>query len=811
MTKTRRYSVLLAATIAVALTTAFLRAADAPQGATTKTLVTVLRSDAATFDKARACQQLAALGDKEAVPALAALLADEKLASHARSALESITDPSAAAALREALDRLHGNLLIGAINSLGARRDAPAVGAVEKLTRDRTPGVAEAAWAALGRIATPEAVETLRRGLDSHPASEQPSVGAGRGAGREGGLRRSIRAAVAHASLACAQQLLIQDKRAEAVALLDQVRAADLPEHIRASATYDAILARQSTDLSLLDAQLKADDDAMFAMAVRACRRMPGSEVTRTLLAELERLPPQRQALVIGVLGERDAAAVLPALRKAAAAGPLEARAALKAIGRIGDESTADLLVHAALAADVGLAQAARESLLLTKTRGVDAALAARLNADDPKDRIVLLDILGERGAFSASADVTRAVVKAADEPAEEVRLAAIQTLGRIIGPADFQLLVGRLPSAKSPRETAAVQDALRTACNRVPDQDACVRKLCDCLVRAPSADQCFLLELIGRIGGREALKVLAARARDGSPEIQDAATRVLGNWMNVDAAPVLLDLAKTLGDVRLRTRTLRGYLRIARQLDLPAERRLAMCEEAFQAAQRDEEKRLAAEVARIVLRKGASGALAERARAIIAKMPRKNGPLFDGRTFAGWEGDTQKSFRIDDGAIVGGNLKAPVPRNEFLCTRASYSNFILRAECKLIGPANGGIQIRSQRVPNNHEVSGYQADMSADPDGGYWGCLYDESRRNRVLVRPDRALIKNVLKPTDWNQYEIRCEGPRIRLYLNGVQTVDFIEKDDKFSQNGIIGLQIHGGGPSEAWYRNITIEELP
>ena len=94
------------------------------------------------------------------------------------------------------------------------------------------------------------------------------------------------------------------------------------------------------------------------------------------------------------------------------------------------------------------------------------------------------------------------------------------------------------------------------------------------------------------------------------------SATRVLGKWMNVDAAPVLLDLAQTLGDARLRTRTLRGYLRIARQLDLPAERRLAMCEEAFQAAQRDEEKRLAAEVARIVLRKGASGALAARAKA---------------------------------------------------------------------------------------------------------------------------------------------------------------------------------------------------
>ena len=185
--------------------------------------------------------------------------------------------------------------------------------------------------------------------------------------------------------------------------------------------------------------------------------------------------------------------------------------------------------------------------------------------------------------------------------------------------------------------------------------------------------------------------------------------------------------------------------------------------------------------------------------------------PLFDGRTFQGWEGDTEKTFRIEDGAIVGGSLKRPVPHNDFLCTRKAYKNFILRAECRLLGPANGGIQVRSQRVPNNYEVSGYQADMSAEADGGYWGCLYDESRRNRTLVRPARGPLLKVLKPHDWNQYEIRCEGPRIRLFLNGLLTVDYTEKEPQIAQDGIIGLQIHAGKPSEAWYRKITIAELP
>jgi len=193
-----------------------------------------------------------------------------------------------------------------------------------------------------------------------------------------------------------------------------------------------------------------------------------------------------------------------------------------------------------------------------------------------------------------------------------------------------------------------------------------------------------------------------------------------------------------------------------------------------------------------------------------VAK-PRPPRPLFDGRTFTGWEGDTANSFRIEDGAIVGGNLKAPIPHNEFLCTTQTYGNFILRLECKLVGPGNAGIQIRSQRVPNHHEVSGYQADMSAGADGGYWGCLYDESRRNRMLARPERDVIKKALKPDGWNLYEIRCEGLRIQLAINGVQTVDYTEADDKIPATGIIGLQIHGGPPSEAWYRNITIEELP
>jgi hypothetical protein len=179
---------------------------------------------------------------------------------------------------------------------------------------------------------------------------------------------------------------------------------------------------------------------------------------------------------------------------------------------------------------------------------------------------------------------------------------------------------------------------------------------------------------------------------------------------------------------------------------------------------------------------------------------------LFDGKTLNGWEGNLEV-FRIEDGAIVGGTLEARIPRNEFLCTTREYRDFELRLKVKLIGEgANAGIQFRTRRFPNHHEVSGYQADMGE----GWWGCLYDESRRNKVLAKPDEAALKHVLKPNDWNEYVIRCEGKRIQLWLNGLQTVDYTEAEEDIEQTGVIGLQIHGGPPSEAWYKDITIREL-
>lgn len=186
---------------------------------------------------------------------------------------------------------------------------------------------------------------------------------------------------------------------------------------------------------------------------------------------------------------------------------------------------------------------------------------------------------------------------------------------------------------------------------------------------------------------------------------------------------------------------------------------------------------------------------------------PTQPRPLFDGRTFQGWEGDTIKTWRIANGTLTGGSLTETVPHNEFLCTRESFGDFRLTLEFKLVGTGfvNAGVQFRSRRSTNpSYEMIGYQADLGP----GYWGCLYDESRRNRVLARPDSAAVHAALKPADWNRYRIECRGRRIRIWLNDQPTVDYTEPDATLPQSGVIGLQIHGGGKALVAYRAVMLE---
>jgi hypothetical protein len=178
--------------------------------------------------------------------------------------------------------------------------------------------------------------------------------------------------------------------------------------------------------------------------------------------------------------------------------------------------------------------------------------------------------------------------------------------------------------------------------------------------------------------------------------------------------------------------------------------------------------------------------------------------PLFNGRDLTGWEGDSLL-WIVEDGMLIG---RSPgISYNDFLTTTERFGDFILRLRFHLLnGSGNSGVQFRSERVTGSMEMIGYQADIGPT----YWGSLYDESRRRRTLAQPDAALLDRVLRPDDWNDYEITARGPRIQLKLNGETTVDYEETEPGIATSGLIAVQVHSGPALEVRFKDIEIQLL-
>jgi putative membrane-bound dehydrogenase-like protein len=185
---------------------------------------------------------------------------------------------------------------------------------------------------------------------------------------------------------------------------------------------------------------------------------------------------------------------------------------------------------------------------------------------------------------------------------------------------------------------------------------------------------------------------------------------------------------------------------------------------------------------------------------------------LFDGKTLDGWVViDSDKQFwRVEDGVIMADSLGKKMPRNTFMFTDKEYDHFEFRCKFRLTGDpktglVNSGIQFRSEMLKNGH-AKGYQADIG---EPKWWGCIYDEHRRG-LIARSDVSKLKGTLKPFGWNDYLIRAKGPVLTLFINGIQTVEYIEKDANIPAKGRFALQLHSGGICRIEYKDITLTPL-
>lgn len=578
MPLTQRFTrtVFVAALMLAAVTS--IRAADGVKisAEKEKEQIAILRSDAPPQDKAIACKKLAIDGSSEAVGDLAKLLSDPQLASWSRIALEAIPGTAPDEALRKASESLEGNLLVGVLNSIGVRRDANSVELLTKRLGDKDEEVASAAAVALGHIGNDAAAKSLRPALTSGPAK--------------------VRSAAAEGCVLCAERWLTEGKSADAVALYDEVRKTDLPKQRIVEATRGAILARKDEGIPLLLEQLRSNDKKLFELGLFVAREFPGSEIDKSLAAELATAAPERGALIVQAMADRKETVVVAAVSKAAASGAKPVRlAAIKALSQVGDASSVDALLGTAVDTDEDLALAAKATLADLPGDKVNAQIAAMLPNAKGKTYPLLIELVGQRRI-----EATPALLKAVDSSDKNIRQAALLALGETVSLKNLNVLILQAINTKNADDAATAQQALKTASVRMPDREACAGELATALEKAPAASKILLLDILGDVGGEKALKTLSTAAKSNNPQLQDAGSRVLGKWASLDAAPVLLDLAKTGPAAQYRNRALKGYISLARRFAMPDEQRADMCQKAFDLCKDTTEQKLILDVCRI-------------------------------------------------------------------------------------------------------------------------------------------------------------------------------------------------------------------
>jgi HEAT repeat protein len=527
-----------------------------------------------------AYKQLGKYGTKKSVPAIAERLFVEKEGFYARYALETIPDKEADEALANAAKKTNDPAtLAGILTSLGVRsqhfintdKNIASSTAKQFLTH-ANEDVRKAAAYTYALTADESAIDFF--------------------------TQKTLDPTQADSAFLLAEILTAKGAKDKAIKIYDALAAADIYQYQRESAVYNGILSRGVDGVGLLTAQLKSDVTAFFEVGLKAGRELTddaNATVTKAMLDQLDKEKNiERKAKLVRSIGDRKSAASkkvsLPQIAGLAKSADVAVRiAAIDSLRNIGDASVLPILIDAAnQTASKEIAQAAKNTLTNLPGREIDAAIVKLLDDGDVDAKIIAITLIKERRIFTASESLRKAL----SDSNEKVSNAAVDALGQISGLKDLPMLIDLMINAASQAEADKILIVLKSACTRFP-QEAASNIVVTKFIEKNARVNTQLLNLLMEIGGRRAMEIVNSYVWGDDAELRDKATEILGKWRSPRDLDLIADaclkLAKESKETTYKIRGLKGYIRLARQFDMPEDRRLKICQEVYDLTDRNE------------------------------------------------------------------------------------------------------------------------------------------------------------------------------------------------------------------------------
>jgi HEAT repeat protein len=535
-----------------------------------KLLVLLNTQNATREAKEFACRMLRLVGSEKCVPVLAGFLADGKLGHMSRYALQGLPFPSVDDALRNALGKTTGMQQAGVISSLGVRKDAKSVSLLKPLMTDADLAVARESVSALGRIASPDALDALT----------QAKVADG------------LKAAVLESQLMCADALLVKGNVDQAAAVYRGVLGAGNPGGVRAAAMIGLARAVKDDALPTIFDMLKSQDSCSQRAAGAALMEIKGEHVSKAMVDVLGSLSADAQVIAIHVLAVNGTKTITPDIAKLSGSAQKAVRvAAVQALAALGDIS--DIALLAGLAKEGGeVGRVVGVSLSRRSGKGASEEIMKVLPRVDAASRALLIGCLAERTSHEVVADL----ISYADDSDENVRVETFKALGTLAQEQEIPSLIGLMLRAKPERVRLAAERAVSMASTKIEGADRRTAPLGAAMKDAKPDERVSLLHCLGSLGGDKALDRVRVSIRDKNEYVQEAAIRVMADWKDANAVADLRALAKNAPQENLKIIAFRGLVRI---VSLPesvknhAGNAVAALVEAMSMAPRTEEKRL--------------------------------------------------------------------------------------------------------------------------------------------------------------------------------------------------------------------------